>query len=434
MYIWKASKLFLALLFIPCLAWAEPIHLQGEKEVVWRDFLGVNTHFLWFTPQQYAQQMSHLKALGLEWTRVDVHWTYHELSEGNYRLAEIDRLVADLETQKLKTLIYLVGSAAHATSAPRGSKTPDQYPPKNPLLYADMMAKMVKRYPSVDAWQVWNEPNLPAFWRPHEDPEAYGKLLLTTVQHVRNIAPKTNLIMGGMAYYSQMPVKGGLMLEELGHLGVAQLNITAAYHPYTDYPEGNERNKNDFLVHSQQLNSLIRSAGMPIWVTEWGWSSYKGPKEHQAIIGDTGQADFLLRRLALMTALDYDKIFLFALSDLDSRATARDQHYGLLDLQGNPKPAYYALQRFLETTGARLIPGRKPNLINVPDDLYSVSWQREDGKNLWMFWSASGKEVSLGGIDSASLIDPIAGTSNVVAAGAQKLTLKTKPSLQILLW
>lgn len=434
MHLRTAFKFFLALLLMPCLSWAEPVHLQGEKEIIWRDFLGVNTHFLWFTPNQYALQMQHLKALGLEWARVDVHWDRHELSEGNYRLAELDRLVADLEAQQLKTLIYVVGSAAHATSAPRGSRTPDQYPPKNPLLFADMMAKMVERYPYVAAWQVWNEPNIPSYWRPNEDAKAYGHLLLTTVQHVRSRAPTTQLIMGGMAYYSQMPVKGGLMLEELGKLGVAQLNITAAYHPYTHYPEGNEKGKHDFLVHSQQLNSLIRSVKMPIWATEWGWSSYQGPKEHQEIIGDQGQADFVLRRLALMSALDYDKVFLFALSDLDSRASARDQYYGLLDLQGNPKPVYRALQRFLDITGARLKPGRQPNLVDVPSDLYSVSWQRDDGKNLWMFWSENGQEVSLGTIEDAVLVDPLAGTSQVLNAKQHKLTLKTKPSLQVLIW
>lgn len=427
------SKIF-TLLLLPLIAHAYVIELEGKKEIIWRDFLGVNAHFLWFTPREYTQQMRHLKALGLEWTRVDVHWDRHELGKGNYRLKELDGLINELKKEKLKTLMYLVGSAEHATSAPANSDTPDQYPPKNPLLYADMMAMMVERYPYVNAWQVWNEPNLPAYWRPHEDAKAYGQLLQTTVQHIRQRKPGTQFVMGGMAYYSQMPVKGGLMIEELGKLGVAQLKISAAYHPYTHYPEGNERSKPDYLVHSKQLNSLIRSVDMPIWATEWGWSSYKGPKEHQDIIGDQGQADFILRRLALMTALDYDKIFLFALSDLDSRASVRDQHYGLLDLQGNPKPAYHALKNFLKATGARLVPGVKPKITKAPDDLYSVSWQRKDGKNLWMFWSASGKEVSLDAINDASVIDPLAGTTRHVTANQKQLTLKTKSSLQILVW
>lgn len=430
----KISKLFLTALLIPFYSFAQPVHLQGEKDIIWRDFLGVNAHFLWFTPAQYQQQMTRLKDLGLEWTRVDIHWDRHELSQGKYRLAELDQLAFDLKQQKLKTLMYIVGSATHATSAPKNSSTPDQYPPTDPRLYADMMGKMVKRYPHIDAWQVWNEPNLPTFWRPHEDPEAYGKLLLTTVQHVRKVAPETNLVMGGMAYYSQMPVKGGLMLEALGNLGVAQLKITAAYHPYTHYPEGNETNKPDFLVHSTQLNNLIGRANMPIWATEWGWSSYKGPKEHQAIIGASGQADYVLRRLALMTVLNYDKVFLFALSDLDSRASERDQYYGLLDVRSQPKPVYYALKNFLKTTGDRLKPGRRPLIIKAPNDIYSVSWQREDGKNLWMFWSASAEEVSLGAIESAVLIDPLTGSSRDLTVSQQKVKLKAKPSLQILLW
>ena len=48
----------------------------------------------------------------------------------------------------------------------------------------------------------------------------------------------------------------------------------------------------------------------------------------------------MLRRLALMSALDYDRIFLFTLSDLDQRASVRDRDYGLLDLDANPKPVY----------------------------------------------------------------------------------------------
>ncbi|MFN2910829.1 hypothetical protein ACKUE4_25240, partial [Escherichia coli] len=74
----------------------------------------------------------------------------------------------------------------------------------------------------------------------------------------------------------------------------------------------------------------------------------------QDIIGVEGQADYVLRRLALMSALDYDRIFLFTLSDLDQRASVRVRVSGLLDLDANPKPVYLALQRFLKVTGPKL--------------------------------------------------------------------------------
>lgn len=413
---------------------AETTQLKAPRAVVWKDFLGVNAHFLWFTPEQYKQQMQRFHALGLEWVRVDLHWDRHEPSEGRYRLGELDEVVDSLKQEQLKSVFYLVGSAPHATSAPSGSPTPDQFPPKQAQVFADRMAMLARRYPSIDAWQVWNEPNLPSFWRPHEDAEAYGRLLQQSTQALRQVDPNKPVVMGGMAYYSQMPVKGGLMLESLGKLGVQQLGTIIAYHPYSQIPETDEPGKRDFILRSQQLNQMLRGVQVPaIWATEWGWSSYAGPIELQELIGEQGQADYVLRRLALMSALDYDKLFLFALSDLDSRASARDQHYGLLDLQGKPKPVYLALQRFLQISGPRLQPADAPQLSALPNDLYAISWTREDGKNLWLFWSASGAEVHLPNVTKAVVHDPLSGAQKDVQSD-QGIRVKASPTLQMLVW
>ncbi len=413
---------------------AETTQLKAPRAVVWKDFLGVNAHFLWFTPEQYKQQMQRFHALGLEWVRVDLHWDRHEPSEGRYRLGELDGVVDSLKQEQLKSVFYLVGSAPHATSAPSGSPTPDQFPPKQAQVFAERMAMLARRYPSIDAWQVWNEPNLPSFWRPHENAEAYGRLLQQSTQALRQVDPNKPVVMGGMAYYSQMPVKGGLMLESLGKLGVQQLGTIIAYHPYSQTPETDEPGKRDFILRSQQLNQMLRGVQVPaIWATEWGWSSYAGPIELQELIGEQGQADYVLRRLALMSALDYDKLFLFALSDLDSRASARDQHYGLLDLQGKPKPVYLALQRFLQISGPRLQPADAPQLSALPNDLYAISWTREDGKNLWLFWSASGAEVHLPNVTKAVVHDPLSGARKDVQSD-QGIRVKASPTLQMLVW
>lgn len=417
-----------------CSAAAEPVLLTAPREVVWQDFLGVNAHFLWFSPEQYKVQMSRLQALGLQWVRVDLHWDRHEPSEGKYRLGELDELVEDMRKQSLKSVLYLVGSAPHITTAPAGSPVPDQYPPRDPNVFAQRMVMLAKRYPSVNAWQIWNEPNLPAFWRPNEDAEGYARLLYPAVKALQKAVPDKPVVMAGMAYYSQMPVKGGLMLEKLGQFGVQNLGAIAAYHPYSQQPESDESGDNDYILRSQQLNKMLRGAGLPgIWATEWGWSSYAGPKEHQDIIGDEGQADYVLRRLALMSALDYDKVFLFALSDLDSRAGVRDQHYGLLDLQGKPKPVYHALQRFLQITGPRLQPAEAPQLSTTPKGLYGIAWRRADGKNIWLFWASKDSALHLPRVTNAELHDPLSGTQQILKA-ADGVRPQTAEHLQVLVW
>ena len=46
--------------------------LKESKEVVWKNFLGVNAHLMWFSPTNYQKQITNLKLLGLEWVRLEL--------------------------------------------------------------------------------------------------------------------------------------------------------------------------------------------------------------------------------------------------------------------------------------------------------------------------------------------------------------------------
>ncbi len=415
---------------------AENLTLRAPRTVIWKDFLGVNAHFLWFAPEVYRQQMERLRALGLQWVRIDLHWDRIEPEQGRFRWDVLDPLMQQVQANDLQAEVYLVGSARYASSAPVDAPNPDQYPPRDPAQYAQVLAQLAARYPQVAAWQVWNEPNLPSFWYPREDPAAYGRLLLASIQALHQAAPARQVVLGGMAYYSQMPTRGkALMIEALGKGGLFALNTVIAYHPYSLQPEGDDPAARDFIQRAQQGHRSLRAAGVKqIWADEWGWSSYAGPKEEQPIIGERGQADYLLRRLALMSALDYDRIFLFALSDLDERASVRDRSYGLLDRNATPKPAYAALARFLAITGARLEPDDPPDVQAPRIGLISIGWRRADGHRLWMFWAQQPTELRLHGIAAASLLDPLDGGHRELKAAAGGLAVPVATRLQILEW
>lgn len=435
------SRLLLAMLFlgsaVACRGGEpEALTLTPPREVVWRDFLGVNAHFLWFQPPVYRRQMDRLQALGLEWVRVDLHWDRIEPTPGRFRWDVMDPLMAESARRSLKVEAYLVGSAPFATSAPAGASNPDQYPPKDPAVYATALTTLADRYPGVAAWQVWNEPNLPAFWRPREDPAAYGRLLQASYRALRAKAPGRQVVLGGMGYYSQMPTRGGaLMIESLAKGGLFGLDVVTAYHPYSLYPEGDDPAARDFIMRVRQAHPALRASGArQIWADEWGWSSYAGPKEEQPIIGESGQADYVLRRLALMSTLDYDKVFLFALSDLDDRAGPRDRRYGLLDEQARPKPVYLALKRFLDITGPRLMPGVAPAHRSRVLGLIDIAWKRPDGRRLWLFWAQSPGVVHVTGTASATLRDPLRGTASVLQARDGRLEVPVSRQLSILEW
>lgn len=134
-----------------------------------------------------------------------------------------------------------------------------------------------------------------------------------------------------------------------------------------------------------------------------------------------------------MSTQDFDRVFLFTLNDLDARASVRDRDYGLLDLEGKPKPVYLALQRFLAITGPRLAPAEPPQIQNKVDGLYSVAWKTDKGQNLWMFWAEKGGDIELPGVTRAVLHDPLTGLETSLGDGSW-VTVKAKPSLQILTW
>lgn len=414
---------------------ADVTSLKPSRSVVWKDFLGVNAQFHFFPEATYRKQMERLRELDLQWVRIAMHWAILEPQQGRY-YPPFDAATKVMAEEKLKAVGFLAGSAPFATSAPRSSPYQDSFPPKDNRLYSESLTRFIERYPEFEAWQIWNEPNLPSFWRPKEDPDAYAALLHDAVMTVRQRFPEKTLGTAGMAYFSQMPSRGmELMLKSLLAKGLASENLVVAYHPYTEYPEGNTVGKNEFLDTARFINGGLRSEGVKeIWATEWGWSSYSGPKEMQAIIGISGQADFTLRRLALMSALDYDRVFLFNLSDLDARASVRDQSYGLLDLDGQPKPVFHALKNFLKVTGPRLEPAEPPAFAKAPKDLYSVAWTRGDGKKLLMVWSATAGKLQLDGVRQAVLHDPLRGTEQALKADGGSLVVGLKPSLQLLVW
>ncbi|MBC7701343.1 cellulase family glycosylhydrolase [Aquabacterium sp.] len=412
------------------------IELRPQRPVVWQEFLGVNAQLQWFSPAVARQQVGRLKALGLTWVRLALHWMLLEPQPGQFKLEGTDQMMALVKEARLKSIVYMVGSPTPASSAPAGAPYADKYPPRDPQVYAQRLSSVAQRYPNVDVWQVWNEPNIPAFWQPKIDPAGYARLLLPAVQALRAVVPTKPVAMAGMAYYSQMAGRDGLMLEDLGKLGAYQLKLIVAYHPYTDVPEGSEPGSRDFLVRATQLNARLRAVGaQQIWATEWGWSSYAGPKEEQPIIGEQGQAEYTLKRLALMAALDYDRIFLFTLSDLDERAGVRDRCYGLLRENGDPKSVYHALLRFLSTCGPRLEPDAPPKVQGgAPAGLVSIGWKRPDGQRLCMLWADEAQAITLSGARQGTLHQPLTGTQRHGVSQPEGLRVQVDTRLQILLW
>lgn len=374
------------------------------RTIRFADWLGMNTPFLMFDHEMRDRQMAALSALGLKWVRVHLHWYHLEPQEGVFELAALDDTASQLVAHGLEALFCLVGSSRFATTAPSGTtEYIDVWPPRDNAEFANRLVALARRYPMVTYWQIWNEPNSPGFWQPQEDAAAYARLFNTAATALKTALPDRKAVMAGMMYFSVMPSTGKLMLQVLGESRDVRGADVVAYHPYTDQPEGEPGTM--LRETGNWLNAGLRHFGArEIWATEFGWSTYPGPVVVQSIISEEEQADYLLRRLSLMMTMDYDRVFWFALSDLDERAPPRDRFYGLLRRDGTPKPAYHALAYYLRVLGPEV------TLLETspaPASVYLQGWHTVDGRRVYLVWGPAGTAVDLPRFQQAQQHDPV---------------------------
>jgi hypothetical protein len=234
------------------------------------------------------------------------------------------------------------------------------YPPTN---YADLgafAAVLVRRYgpdgtfwsenPSVPrmpirAWQIWNEPNLKAYWPRGPNPKQYAKLLKAAAAPIKAADPGAEIVTAGMPE-SKVGVPLRKFIPALYKAGAKKWFDTMAINPYGHTAARVDKNL-------AAVRKIMRSYHdkAPIWATEVGWSD-TGPGGPQ-LVGPAGQATQVgnlvrilvrdRRRLNLRGVVYYAWRDAPPYSDKDFWGL----HTGLLTLEGQPKPAYFALQASL---------------------------------------------------------------------------------------
>ncbi len=208
----------------------------------------------------------------------------------------------------------------------------------------NLAAEVAKRYPLSAGIQVWNEPNYIPYWGSDPDPQAYGDMALHVADAVHSTGADIPVISAGLAPIWADSTDGmafDTFLRRAYETGGPQLTDAIGVHPY---PFGNFTQ--DYLSeiratlyrHLAVMNEFGESA-KPIWVTEVGISHYIDGRgfnlDEQALA--LSAIYELLRRVQSVDAA------LFHRFQDDPWGIQREAGYGVVDADGNPKPAYCAL-------------------------------------------------------------------------------------------
>jgi hypothetical protein len=157
--------------------------------------------------------------------------------------------------------------------------------PRSDAQYATFAKTLVQRYGPrgslwktyrgarvpIRSWQIWNEPNIPAFWPPQPYYSRYVSLLRAAHDAIKSADPSAKVVLAGLPNFSWI---------ELARLykfrGARKLFDVVAVHPYTKTPHG----VITILQYVRDEMNLAGDTTKPMIADEISWPSSQGETTH----------------------------------------------------------------------------------------------------------------------------------------------------------
>jgi hypothetical protein len=324
----------------------------GSRDISVRPSVGVQFHCTWDQSDAKRRAIAtKLAAAGVKSVRIDIAWTSlqpgraHRVSRWYAQVA--DRCVNLARSQGMDVLATLLWTPGWANGGRDGGTPPGRA--TDIRWIAHWSASHFRG--RVAAWEVWNEPNVPRFWKGSAG--RYVRMLRVAYPAIKSGDPNTKVVFGGVTHNDDRFIARAYAAGAHGAFDVM------ATHPYQGVgdaaPETVDTGSDWWLLtHAPAVHDLMVRHGdgaKPIWFTEYGWSVH--PNRPGMALWERGvspeeQASYIVRSITL-TAARYpyvEKVFWYK----DAARPGEDQiqaGYGLLRQDLSGRPAYFALKTLL---------------------------------------------------------------------------------------
>ncbi|RIK71928.1 MAG: beta-1,4-xylanase [Planctomycetota bacterium] len=362
--------LLVAALLVAAASLAAPPHPSLPSATV-PNGLGVNIHFT--DPRPGEMEM--LAASGVRWVRMDFTWSATERQRGQYDFSAYDRLLAALEAHQLHALLIL--DYGNELYEPAGAVATEE----GRAAFAKWAAAAATRFQGRGVlWEIWNEPNIPNFWKPQPDVDKYTALALATSRAIRDAAPGEAII---------GPATSGVdlkFLEGCFRAGLLDYWDAVSVHPYRQTPPETA------LADYDNLRRLITQYApedkhIPILSGEWGYSS--GWENFD----DARQGRLLPRQWLVNFSAGIPLSIWYDWHDDGPDPHEPEHHFGTVAHEYRegqspvyePKPAYLAAKTLTATLGGFQFEKRLP--LENADDFALVFRRGEEVR--FAVWTAS---------------------------------------------
>jgi len=299
-----------------------------------------------------AKHFDLIAASGAKWVRIDFSWAAVQWGgPTSYDWAIIDRAVTAANARGL----HVLANPAYTPSWARAGSD-DKYPPVDPNTYASFVQRAVERYApqGVHHWEIWNEPNVPQFWKPRPDPVAYLNLLRPASTAIHAVDPTATVITGGTATagpsldsmggdgVSYSPYRWLRLLYENG--GRSSFDAVAT-HPYATFPYSPLESWGS-TMWTADMHALMVSKGdgaKKLWGTEAGYPTGSA----SGAVSESTQAQYIKDYLTAWSGwISWaGPLFIYQMRDRGTNLADREDNFGILHRDFSKKPAYNAFDQ-----------------------------------------------------------------------------------------
>jgi hypothetical protein len=323
--------------------------------------------FLLGNPETTDRDLQLLRNAGINWAKLTVPWRSIEASCKNcIDWTDLDRVVAASTAAGVKLMVRVDHQPDWSRAVPA-----ENGPPDDMYDYADFVSVLAKRYKAgslkgtVDAIQVWNEPNLSREWggAPINRDQAaqYMYMLKETYTLVKAEDPTKIVVSAGL---SPTGTNDGTAMPDLDYLnwmyefGLAQYSDVVGVHApgYGSAPEAMLNSDPRFPHESfyfrrvEQLREAMTLNGdgaKPFWVLEFGWTTDQvNPEYSWYAVSPAQQADYVVKAYQYARtnwAPQVGVMFVWNIAD-PAWTVANEQYWwSITNPDGTTRPAYDAL-------------------------------------------------------------------------------------------
>lgn len=317
---------------------------------------------------QLNNRLNDIASLGIGWIRFDMSWVIVQPDDSaTFHWSETDRIISAIRAHNIKILPILLEPPFWARLS--DCQGDQKCMPANPTIFATFAQKAVERYApyGVHTWEIWNEPNIPGFWKPAPNPKDYTELLKATYTAIKTADPSAKVVTGGLspAATSGSDISPTDFLKGLYDNGAGGYFDAVGMHPYS-FPVSPSNYKlwnawSQMSLTPTNLRGIMTAngdGGKDIWMTEFG-APTGGPGALATLSGySEGGSPYHLDESfqaktmedAINTSQNYGwagPLFIYSYKDLGTSQDTNENFFGIIRYDGTHKPAYDTIKGLL---------------------------------------------------------------------------------------